>query len=223
MALKANRIAPQGTITVEAQVVQEAVIQEVKPAATSAVVTTQTAKPLAPITPGGVVDMNKDIFENIDGLDFVGNFVGMDGESFVYRGTNPERRVRNITCYVSGGKRFYQWVDESDPASKQFHSSDTKVDDRYKLRFDVKWNEQASEDEEPKEYTMTLPTSSAMNFINFLKDLSKKGYGIGQILLRMSISRQTQQGTTNKYSRCEFEAFTQDGQTLICKTAGAIG
>jgi hypothetical protein len=86
---------------------------------------------------------------------------------------------------------------------KVFHNSDTKLDNRYKLKFEIKWDEE--EDGDVKEYTMSLSTTSAIQFINYVQGLAKQGIGVGQVVTKMTISRQKRQGSNDRYSRAEFE------------------
>ncbi len=147
-----------------------------------------------------VQNLNSGILENIEGLGNAGNYVTMDGTNFLYKAT--EQVVDFIDIIVKYGKRYYQWVEE-DGENKIFHNSDTKLDDRYKLRFEIHWDEEVSEGE-ISEAQFHMPTASAMRFIDYVKDLAKAGYGIGNVVTRMTISRQVQKGSTNRYSRAEF-------------------
>lgn len=147
-----------------------------------------------------MADMNAGILDNIDDLNVGGNYVTIDGSEFLYKDTNEVSK--EIDLVVSFGKRFYQWYDED---NEQYHNSDTKLDDRYRMKFEIRWLESQGEDEEPKEYIMSLPTASAMSFLTYVKALANKGYGVGQVITRMTISRQQRKGTNDRYSRAEFE------------------
>lgn len=169
-------------------------------------------------TPGSMQDLNAGILEGIDDLGG-GNYVTIDGQALLYKTNNQS--VDNADIVVKFGKRFYQWVDESGE-NKVFHNSDTKLDDRYKLKFEIKWDEQESEDDDLIEYTMTLSTTSTMNFLQYVKDLSKKGLGVGQVVTRITVSRQTSRDGKNRFSRAEFEAFDYEtGNPLGVKTKDA--
>jgi len=171
-----------------------------------------------PVKPNELAQMNAGVLEGIDDLGVGGNYVTVDGTQFLYKSSNT--LVDYIDIVVSYGKRFYQWVDESGE-NKVFHNSDTKLDDRYKLKFEIRWFEQGEDDEEPTEYIQTLSTTSAMNFIDYIKKLAQAGYGVGQVITRMTVSRQTSKDGKNRYSRVEFEAFSMDGQPLNIKTSEA--
>lgn len=161
---------------------------------------TQASAP-AVATGNALADLNAGILENVEDLTGGGNYVTIDGESFLYKDSNET--ASEIELVVSAGKRFYQYVDESDPENKQYHNSDEKLDNRYKLKFEIKWMEEV--DGEPKEYIMTLSTTSAIQFINYVTGLAKQGKGVGQVVTRLSISRQVSQDGKNRYSRVEFE------------------
>lgn len=162
-------------------------------------------------------NLNADILEGIDDLGG-GNFVSVDGTNFLYKSANEE--VDHIDIMVHYGKRFYQWVDESGE-NKVFHNSDTKLDDRYKLKFELRWNEERNEGE-LVEFTISLSTTSALNFIDYIKKLATAGYGIGHVATRMTISRQESRDKKNRFSRVEFEAFDlETGQSLGVKTPQA--
>jgi hypothetical protein len=162
--------------------------------------------------------MNAGVLENIDGMGNTGNFVSVDGSDFLYKGTNTT--ATNIDIVVSYGKRFYQWVDETNPDAKVFNNSDTKLNDNYKLKFEVRWLEQGEEEgDEPVEYTISLSTTSAMQFIDYVKNLLKAGLGVSQVWTRMTISRHENK-VKDRYSRVDFEAFSLvDGQPLNIRSA----
>lgn len=148
----------------------------------------------------------------------VGNYVSVDGSDFLYKATNTA--VQSIDIVVSYGKRFYQWVDETNPAAKVFNNSDTKLNDNYKLKFEIRWLEQGEEEgDEAVEYTMSLSTTSAMQFIDYVKKLANAGMGIGQVWSRMTISRHENK-QKDRYSRVDFEAFSlETGLPLNIKSA----
>jgi hypothetical protein len=222
MALRANRpgaSAPAPTSTpapTEVNQEQEQVTQEPvgnPPLAPAVSQSTAVAKP------GSVQDMNAGILENIDDMGTGGNYVTVDGESFLYKGS--QTTAKEIDIQLTYGKRFYQWVDESNPEAKVFHNSDTKLDDRYKLKFEIRWLEQGEEEgDEPVEYTMSLSTTSAMQFINYVQALSKAGHGVGGVWSRMTISRHLRSGSkTERYSRVDFEGFSlETGEALGIKS-----
>lgn len=178
--------------------------------------TAGTPAPPAPkVNAGALAKMNDGVLDNIDDIGG-GNFVAVDGNQFLYKASNEV--VDHLDIVVSYGKRFYQFVDE-DGDNKTFHNSDTKIDNRYKLKFELRWLEDGEDGEEPTEYTMTLSTTSSMQFIDFIKKLAAAGYGIAQVIVRMTISRQVSKDGKNRYSRVEFEAFKlEDASPLGIKT-----
>lgn len=204
MALRARR--PGATAGANTEVQQpetqtappQAEVQTPPPAAPPAQ-RTQAAPPA--VTGNAIADLNAGILENIEDLTGGGNYVTIDGESFLYKDSNETSS--EIEIIVKAGKRFYQYVDESDPDNKVFHNSDTKLDNRYKLKFEIKWDEEV--DGDVKEYTMSLSTTSAIQFINYVQGLAKQGIGVGQVVTKMTISRQKRQGSNDRYSRAEFE------------------
>jgi hypothetical protein len=162
--------------------------------------------------PSQVENLNGGVLDNIDGLGNMGNYVTMDGTEFLYKATN--KAVAFIDLIISYGKRYYQWVEENGD-NKTFHNSDTKIDDRYKLKFEIRWHE-GTEDEDV-ELQFHAPTASAMRFINYVTELAKQGYGVGNVVTRMTITRQIQTGTSNRYSRAEFTMvgyFDQNGSIV---------
>lgn len=147
-----------------------------------------------------ISNLNGNVLENIDGLGNAGNFVSMDGSEFFYK--SADTRVSFIDLIVKSGKRYYQWVEENGD-QKTFHDSEAKLNDLYKLKFEIHWEEEAIEGEitEPQFH---MPTASSMRFIDYVKELAKAGYGIGNVVTRLTISRQVQKNSTNRYSRAEF-------------------
>lgn len=204
MALKANRPGTrQQTVNGGNQMANEQVqeqstvaVEETAPATTPAVQNTQA--PAVNNNPNQMADINAGILDNIDDLNIGGNYVTMDGSEFLYKAS--EETAPTIDAVITYGKRFYQWYDED---NQKYHNSDTKLDDRYKMKFEIRWFEEV--DGEPQEHIMTLPTSSAMSFINYVKGLAKQGIGVGQVVTRMSISRQHNKELNIRYSRTEFE------------------
>lgn len=201
MALKANRgtvgaqQAPAQNEVIEAQVVNggnEAPSTAVAPTGGGAI---------APVGNTNLADLNAGILDNIDDLTG-GNYVSVDGNQFLYKST--EEYVDDITCIITAGKRFYQWVEEDADGNKTFHNSDTKLNDNYKLKFEIRWLEEV--DGEPTEMIMTLSTTSSMQFIDYVKKLAKKGVAVNQVFTKMTVSRQVNsKDKTIRYSRVEFE------------------
>lgn len=203
--------APQNTAGANAlqedvnvqQHVQEQAQEQIQQSAPQATPAVQNNTPA--VSKGNVTaDLNAGILDNIDDLNGGGSYVTVDGTDFLFKDDNTT--AKEIDIIVSYGKRYYQWVDESDPENKVYHDSDTKLDNRYKLKFEIKWVEEV--DGEPKEYTMSLSTTSAIQFVNYIQGLAKKGYGVGSVVTRLSISRHQRQGSNDRYSRVDF-AFVE--------------
>lgn len=205
MALRARRPGAEGTNgakeVAEQNIAPQNNVQEQEAHVSNPPAQRQTQ---APATKNGsaLADLNAGILENIEDLTGGGNYVTVDGQEFLYKDSNET--TPEIEIVVAGGKRFYQWVDESDPDNKQFHNSDTKLDNRYKLKFELRWFEE-TEEGEATEYIMSLSTTSAINFINYVQALAKQGKGVGQVITKMTISRQVSKDGKNRYSRVEFE------------------
>ena len=170
--------------------------------------------------PGTVQDLNAGILDNIEGMGNTGNFVTMDGSDFLFKADNTV--TQSIELVVTYGKRYYQWVEELPGGVNIYHDSDVKLDDRYKLRFKMHWLEDGAEaGDEPIEMQFHLPTASAMRFIDYVGQLAKAGFGIGSVVTQATISRQIQNGTTNRYSRAEFTMIgivNPDGTTNTVNT-----
>lgn len=177
----------------------------------------QGGQPLA-LGNGNVASLNAGVLENVDGVGNIGNYVIVDGSDFLYK--SSDRKAQYLDVNIHYGKRFYQWVDETNPNAKQYHNSDTKLDDRYKLKMEIRWYE-PGEDNEPVEYIMSLSTTSSIQFLDFVKKLAKAGLGVGQVWTRMTISRHNRPNSTERYSRVDFEAFSlETGQPLGIKSNG---
>lgn len=154
-------------------------------------------------TTKAILEMNQGVLDFGDDVNFGGNWVAMDGTNFLYKASGEE--TPTIDVVITRGERYYQWVDESDQENKVYHKAPYKVDDRYSERIDITWEEVNNETGDMEEFTMSLPTSSAISFKNYVKMLSTKhGKGVNAVVTRLSISRQTRRGSTDRYSRCEF-------------------
>lgn len=196
MGLKANRSKVQQTAGDTA--VENEQVQEQAPVTNTPAV----RKTTAPATNKGnaaLQDLNAGILDNIEDIGSGGNYVTMDGSNFLYKAS--QEQASEIEAVITYGKRFYQWYDEE---NERYNNSDTKLDDRYKLKFEIRWFEEV--EEEPIEHIMSLPTASSMRFIDYVRDLAKnKGVGVGQVVTKMTVSRQKRQGSNDRYSRTEFE------------------
>ena len=217
MALKANRTSNTGASSVN-ETAGNLALKDAPVGTTGSNVTViQPPASPAPVVNNNIseqiANLSGDVLGNIDGMGNAGNFVSMDGSDFIYK--SLEITVPTIDLIVMSGKRYYQWVEEL-ADSKTFHDSDVKIDDRYKLKFEIHWEEESSEGEviTPQFH---MPTASAMRFIDYVKTLAKEGYGIGHVVTRMSVSRQVQKGTTNRYSRAEFTmiGFVNDKNEIV--------
>lgn len=187
-----TQAAPQATVQATTQAAVQTPVNQVPAVQGSGAV----------VVPGTVQDLNAGILDNIDGMGNAGNFVTMDGSNFLFKADNTE--APSIDLIVTYGKRYYQWVEENGE-SKTYHDSDVKLDDRYRLKFEMHWLEDSAvEGDEPLEMQFHLPTASAMRFISYVTQLSKAGFGVGSVVTQATISRQTRTGTTDRYSRTEF-------------------
>lgn len=201
MALKATRRGV-GSANNTGSVAPEGLEQEQTETTTSLARTERSQRAVAsPSTRAPKAsEVNAGILDNIDDMDTGGNYVTIDGSEFLYKAT--QETAREIDCVIHYGKRFYQWYDE---ANNQYHNSDTKLDDRYRLKFEIRWNE-GGEDDEVVEHIMTLPTASAMRFIDYVNKLARESVAINEIVTRMSISRQVNtKDKSIRYSRVEFK------------------
>jgi hypothetical protein len=220
-ALRAVRPQNQGTAPVNQAPVNQAPVNQAPvnqaPVQNAPAVRQQANVAAAP--EGSIENLNAGILDNIDGLGNGGNFVTMDGSEFLYKAT--DERLKEIDLIVNYGKRYYQWVEE-DGESKIFHNSDAKLDDRYKFKFEIHWEEEPEEGQ-IKEMQFHMPTASAMRFVDYVKELAKNGFGIGQVVTRLSISRQIQKNSQNRYSRAEFTMVgTVDAEGNITEVQNGI-
>lgn len=206
MALRARRPgatagATQTEVNTEVQTTQEPATQAAPPATRQA-----SAPPASVGKVSQVAEMNAGILEGFEDLSGGGNYVTVDGTDFLYKDSNET--ASELEIIVAAGKRYYQWVDESDPENKVFHDSPTKLDNRYKLKVEIRWFEE-QDGGENVEYIMNLSTTSSIQFINYVQDLAKKGKGVGSVVSKMTISRHQRKGSTDRYSRVDF-AFVED-------------
>lgn len=216
MALRANKPAVNAP-QVNTEVAEQEEVQQAAPVQepTAPVNTPAVRQSAAPAVAGSMQDLNAGILEGIDDMGG-GNYVSLDANQFLYKASNTS--VDNVDMVVKFGKRFYQWVDESGE-NKVYNNSDTKLDDRYKLKFELRWDEQEDEESEGTEYTMSLSTTSALNFISYVKSLAAAGKSVAQVITRMTTSRQKSRDGKNTYFRVEFEAFDiETGNPLNIKT-----
>ena len=206
MALRARRAgAPTGASQTEGTTqAQEEVKETQAPPTADGNAVYNAPAPKAPAAPpvhtgnvSAVAQVNAGVLEGFEDLSGGGNYVTVDGTDFLYKDTNET--AKEIEMVIASGKRFYQWVDESDPENKVFHDSPTKLDNRYKLKVEIRWYEE--EDGEEKEYIMSLSTTSSIQFINYIQALAKQGKGVGNVVTKATISRQQRKGHTDKSDR----------------------
>jgi hypothetical protein len=206
MALRARR--PGATAGQTEGANTEVQTQDAPPATQSAPPAQRQAS--APPAPTGkisqVAEVNAGILEGFEDLSGGGNYVTVDGTTFLYKDSNET--TTELEIIVASGKRYYQWVDESDPENKVFHDSPTKLDNRYKLKVEIRWFEEAEEGESV-EYIMNLSTTSSIQFINYVQALAKQGKGVGSVVTKATISRHQRKGSSDRYSRVDF-AFVED-------------
>jgi hypothetical protein len=218
MGIKANRptAGVQAQQVAQDQTAASEATPQVRANVAPPAVTPQASAP-AVASGGGsqMAQLNAGILEGID--DVGGNYVSLDANQFLYKVSNT--LVDFVDLIVKGGKRFYQWVDESGE-NKVYHNADTKLDDRYKYKFEIRWDEAEDEESEPTEYTMSLSTTSALNFTNvYVKKLATAGYAVNQVITRMTTSKQRSRDGKNSFFRVEFEAFNvETGEPLNIKT-----
>lgn len=171
---------------------------------------------------GGRIDImqiNAGVIEGFDGFDG-GNRVSIDGTDFEFKGT--ERREREMTVIIASAKKLYQFWDKenNNQLCQSFdgristdglvcatceHKRATVSDDKCKLKAEIHWFAQG-EDGETVDMLMTLPTVSAMAFIDYLKIVGKAGNAINQVITKMTIKRETNRNDkTIKFSKVVFE------------------
>lgn len=138
----------------------------------------------------------------LDGFDEwqSGNYVTVDGSDFYIKST--ETRVRQLDVIISYARQYYKFYEGG-----QWYEHATKLDKRYKLAAELKWADWV--DDEVKEYTMSISTTSTMAFREYVQKLRDTGVRINAIWTRMTIERleridpQTQE--KQRYSRVKFE------------------
>ena len=74
------------------------------------------------------------------------------------------------------------------------------------------------ENGEAQELQLSLSETSAINFIEYLKKLTKAGYGVNQVVTKITVSRESNPSKGWVWSKAQFQAFTMDGTTKICGT-----
>lgn len=161
---------------------------------------------------GDIVSLNAGVVEGLDGMDG-SNRVGIDGTDFEYK--QNQKRARELVIQVSHAKRLYQYWDENSSLCQSFDGKisvdglicatcEHKRSKQCKFKFEIRWTEE-TEDGILDEAIMTLPTVSAIQFVNYLKALAKEGLGVNQVITRMYITRELNTANNNKYSVVRFE------------------
>lgn len=127
----------------------------------------------------------------------------MDGSDFYIKST--ETRVRELTVVISYARQYYRWYDQD---NKKWHEAPNKIDDRYSLACELKWYDWVDGEEEPKEFTMTISTTSAIQFREYVGKLRDGGIRVNGIWTRMGIDRleriDPKTGEKQRYSRVNF-------------------
>ncbi len=153
----------------------------------------------------------------LEGLEGIGesNRVGIDGTEFEFK--QSESRVKELNIVVSTGRKVFQYWDENKTLCQSFDGKvstdqlvcatcDHKKSKDCKFKFEIRWLSLNEETEEPEEFIMTLPTVSAINFVNYIKKLAKeKGLGVHEVVTNMKIERRVNTSNNSKYSVVNFE------------------
>ena len=133
-----------------------------------------------------------------------GNYVTVDGSDFYIKAT--ETRVRDLTVVLSYARQYYKWYDKD---NNKWHESPTKGDNRYSLAAELKWYDWVDGEEEPKEFTMSISTTSTLQFREYVQKLRDSGVRINSIWTHMTIERLERIDPDTKekqrYSRVKFE------------------
>ncbi len=169
------------------------------------------------VTAGGKPSDLAALNPNLEGLDGIGdsNRVSVDGTEFEFKNSDSERREKVLNINVSAGRKVFQYWDENKTLCQSFDGKvstdglvcatcDHKKAKDCKFKFEVRWLE-LNEEEEPVEFIMTLPTVSAINFVNYVKSLSKEELGVHQVITQMTIERRINTSNNSKYSVVNFE------------------
>lgn len=177
-------------------------------------VAVQPGRAPAPVASGTnkVADLNMGVVEGLDGIGG-GNRVSIDGTDFEYK--NQDRRARELNIVVNFARRVYQYWDENSSLCQSYDGKvstdglicatcEHKRSKACKFKFEINWIE-VDDDGVEEEFIITLPTVSAIAFVNYLKALAKEGLGVGQVITNMSIRRETNTANNNKYSVVQFK------------------
>jgi hypothetical protein len=181
--------------------------QEEQKALTPVTQTTAITRPA-----GNIADLNAGILEGLDGIGS-GNRISIDATDFVYKQT--EARVRSLDVVISYGTKLYQYWDDN---SQLCQSKDGKVSEdnilcatcehkklkECKFKFEIRWQEENPDSGEIDEVIFTMPTVSAVNFVDYVKKLAKEGLGVGQVITHMEIERRKSQDGKQTYSAVVF-------------------
>ena len=168
------------------------------------------------VSPSAVVDLNVGVLDGMEGMGD-SNRVGIDGTEFEYKATGE--RKNSIQMIVSYGRRIYQYWSEDKQLCESYDGKvstdnyvcatcDQKRNKNCKFKFEIRWLENNPETGEPQELIMTLPTTSAIAFVNYVKELAKENLGVGQVLTEMTLKR-VENEAKQKYSIIEFSALSE--------------
>lgn len=167
---------------------------------------TQGANALAPQASGGSIqELNRGVLENIDDWNDSVSYVSFENTGgFTFKESGET--VNELDVLIVRGERIYQKYDEE---LGKYITEKTKVDDSYKLKFNI-WfvlaDDDVDENEEVTQYKLTLPTASTMVFLRYADRLAKAGYAVNQVRTKMTWTRQENK-QKQKFARAAFEAF----------------
>jgi pullulanase/glycogen debranching enzyme len=132
-----------------------------------------------------------------------GNFVTVDGSDFYIKST--ETRVRELNIIISYARQYFRWFDRD---NNKWHESPTKVDNRYSLAAEIKWFDWVDGEEEPKEFQLTLATTSVIQFREYVQKLRDQGTRVNSVWTRLGIDRleriDPETKEKQRYSRVNF-------------------
>lgn len=141
-----------------------------------------------------VVNLNQGVLENVD--DFVRGGGGssfevkcygrVDNTGSIYY-PDEDRAVQELTVFFLKGKRIYQkYIQEEG----RYDTREYQHDKDYKLKlrmFYAEIPEGAQSDEDLPVYGLTLPTTSALTFAQYIKELANKGLAVNQVRTKMKV------------------------------------
>lgn len=166
---------------------------------------TQGANALAPQA-GSIQALNNGVLENIADMQTEStSFVSFAGGQFYFKAS--EEFKQEIVVQIVKGKRIFQKYDD---VENRYITSETKIDNSYKFKFQVYFvlaDPTKDPNDEAQTYLLTLPTASAMQFVNYVKRLAKEqGLGVDKVRTKMWATHQVNKDKQH-YSRVAFEAL----------------